>query len=344
MALTAASLRIGGPMRDVLEWMRDEDGHARPIGFVGSSTEPTPGATLLACEPGVARLPLAEEMIPMAHRRLIDGNVVHNSDSAVRARILDSDVCDITASTRSARQARLRVQQLATVHGCKEEFLAILSHELRSPLAAIQNAAYLLGSQTGQTPARQRAQALIERQVRRMTQLVDDLLDVSRINHGRLHLERERIDLRVVASNAIETLESDINERHQQLITALPDAPVWLRADPWRLEQVFVNLLTNASKYTDAGGVLELWVHTRAAQAVVHIRDSGMGIAPDDLPHIFDLFRQADEAAPRSKSGLGIGLALVRTLVELHGGSVTAASAGNERGSEFTVRLPREIP
>jgi signal transduction histidine kinase len=362
-------------MRDVLEWMRDataeytsagmsavthrterltvddgapihvpEDGQGRPIGFLGSSTESTPGATLLACEPGVARLPLAEEMIPMAHRPRIDGNVVHNSDSPVRARILDSDACDITASTRSARQARLRVQQLATVNGCKEEFLAILSHELRSPLAAIQNAAYLLGSQPGQTPARQRAQALIERQVRRMNQLVDDLLDVSRINHGRLHLECERIDLRVVASNAIETLESDINERHQQLITALPDAPVWLRADPWRLEQVFVNLLTNASKYTDAGGVLGLWVHTRAAQAVVHIRDSGMGIAPDDLPHIFDLFRQADEAAPRSKSGLGIGLALVRTLVELHGGSVTAASAGSERGSEFTVRLPREIP
>jgi len=117
---------------------------------------------------------------------------------------------------------------------------------------------------------------------------------------------------------------------------------VWLQADPWRLEQVFVNLLANASRYTDAGGELAVRVHTRDGQAVVAIRDSGIGVAPDALAHIFDLFRQADAAAPRSKSGLGIGLALVRTLVELHGGSVTAASAGVGQGSEFTVRLPRE--
>jgi signal transduction histidine kinase len=226
------------------------------------------------------------------------------------------------------RQARLRVKELTAANRRKDEFLATLSHELRSPLAAIQNAVGLLSSQTGETPARQRTQALIERQARRMTQLVDDLLDVSRITHGRLQLQRERIDLRASVSNAIETLESDINERGQQLTTALPDAPVWLQADPWRLEQVFVNLLANASRYTDAGGELAVWVHTRDGQAVVGIRDSGIGIAPDALPHIFDLFKQADEAAPHSKSGLGIGLALVRNLVELHGGSVTAASAG----------------
>jgi len=393
MALTAASLRIRGePMRDVLEWMRDataeytnpsfsavargteqliddggapvhvlEDERAPATGLVGRTTASSPGAALLACEPGFPRLPRAEDMIPIPDANSdpvletqpiaapnggsrLNGDVVHNIDSQVGARILDSDVCGITSRRRSARQAPLQVQELGAANRCKDEFLAILSHELRSPLAAIQNAVYLLGSQTGQTPARQRAQALIERQVRRMRQLVDDLLDLSRINHGRLHLQCERIDLRVVASNAIETLESDINECHQQLITALPDAPVWLRADPWRLEQVFVNLLSNASKYTDSGGVLELSVHTREGQAVVRIRDSGIGISPEALPHIFDLFRQGDDAVPRSKSGLGIGLALVRTLVELHGGSVTAASAGAERGSEFTVRLPRGSP
>jgi signal transduction histidine kinase len=233
-------------------------------------------------------------------------------------------------------------EELATANRRKDEFLAMISHELRSPLASIQNAVRLLGSQIGESVARQRAQALIARQVRRMTHLVDDLLDVSRISHGRLHLQRERIDLRVVVSNAIETLESDINERNHHLTTALPDGPVWLNADPLRLEQVFVNLLANASKYTDAGGELAVWVHTRDDLAVVRIRDSGIGITPDALPHIFDLFRQADEAAPYSRSGLGLGLALVRNLLELHGGSVTAASAGIQQGSEFTVRLPRE--
>lgn len=257
--------------------------------------------------------------------------------SGARVTMLSNDVCGMTSRLRPP--ALTQEQDAVNRYN---EFLAMVGHELRSPLAAMQNAAYLASTQTGQTPVRQKAQAVIERQVRRMTHLVEDLMDVSRINYGRLHLERERIDLRVVASNAIETLESDINGRHQQLITALPDTPVWLRADPWRLEQVFVNLLTNASKYTDAGGVLELSVQVRDAQAVVLVRDSGMGIAPDALPHIFELFRQADEASPRSKSGLGVGLALVRTLVVLHGGSVTAASDGAERGSEFTVRLPME--
>ena len=183
---------------------------------------------------------------------------------------------------------------------------------------------------------------MIERQVRRMTQLVHDLLDVSRITHGRLHLQRERIDLRDVVNNAIETLESDIKQRNHRLTTALPDAPVWLQGDPGRLEQVFVNLLANASRYTDVGGELAVWVHLRDGQAVVRVRDSGIGIAPEVLPHLFDLFRQADEATSRSRSGLGIGLALVRDLVESHGGSVTGASAGLGEGSEFTVRLPRE--
>jgi signal transduction histidine kinase len=298
-----------------------EDEPAAAILFVGSTTEPSPG---------------------QKRRRRINGDALHNPDPPWRAGIFDSAVRDIRPYARRLRQARLRAKELVNANRRKDEFLAMLSHELRSPLAAIQNAVRLLSSQTGETPARQSTQALIGRQVRRMTQLVDDLLDVSRISHARLRLQRERIDLRVVVSNAIETLESDINERHHQLSTALPDAPVWLQADPGRLEQVFVNLLANASRYTEAGGELAVWVHTRDGQAVVGIRDSGIGIAPDALPHIFDLFKQADEATPRSKSGLGIGLALVRKLVELHAGSVTAASDGIGQGSEFTVCLPRK--
>ena len=279
----------------------------------------------------------------LASRRGVNAQPPANTVlKAVLHNIEDDILRDITQHTRPSRQTQLRVEELALANRRKDEFLAMLSHELRSPLASIGNAIRLLSSQTEETPARQRTQVMIERQVRRMTQLVDDLLDVSRITHGRLHLQRERIDLRVVASNAIETLESDINERHHRLTTALPDAPVWLQADPCRLEQVFVNLLANASRYTNAGGELTVWMHTREGQAVVRVRDSGIGIAPEVLPQLFDLFRQADEAAPRSQSGLGIGLALVRNLVESHGGTVTGASAGLGHGSEFTVRLPRE--
>jgi signal transduction histidine kinase len=174
-----------------------------------------------------------------------------------------------------------------------------------------------------------------------MTHLATGLLDVTRIASGRLRLKRERVDLCVVVRAAIETLESDFKQRDHRIAATLPDAPVWLHAEAGRLEQVFVNLLANASKYTDAGGDLALSVHTSDGDAIVRVRDCGIGIAPDVLPHIFDLFVQADEAAPRSRSGLGIGLALVRMLAELHGGSVIAASAGLGQGSEFTVRLPQ---
>jgi len=250
----------------------------------------------------------------------------HFSGEGVRERLIDPSA----------------LQELAAASRRKDEFLAILSHELRSPLAAIQNCVCFLISPTGENAARQRALAVIQRQVHQMTQLVEDLLDVSRISHGRLYLQREWIDLRVLVSNAVETLQADSNQCHHRLTTVLPAAPVWLQADPRRLEQVFVNLLANASRYTESGGELAVWLHAGEGQAVVRIRDSGIGIAPDALPHIFDLFGQADEAAPCSKSGLGIGLALVRNFVELHGGSVTAESAGLKQGSEFTVRLPTE--
>lgn len=247
---------------------------------------------------------------------------------------------DDTLYTRC--QARLRVDELTRANLRKDKFLAILGHELRNPLAAIHNGIHLLSHQTEETSARQKIEAMIERQVCRMTQLVDDLLDGSRIGHGYPSLQRERIDLRDVVNNAIQTLESDIKQRNHRLATTLPDAPVWLQGDSGRLEQVFVNLLANASKYTDTGGQLAVSVHARDAQAVVRVRDSGIGFAPQALPHLFDLFWQADAAVSRSRSGLGIGLALVRDLVESHGGVVTAESAGLGHGSEFTVFLPRE--
>jgi signal transduction histidine kinase len=175
-----------------------------------------------------------------------------------------------------------------------------------------------------------------------MTQLTAGLLDVSRISRGELRLQRERVDLRLVLGQAIETMEPDMQQRGHRLSTLWPDRPVWVHADTDRLNQVFGNLLGNASKYTDPAGNVALSLQVREHDAVVCVRDSGIGIAAEDLPQIFDLFMQADQAAARSRSGLGIGLALVRTLVELHGGRVAVFSAGLGQGSEFTVWLPLE--
>ena len=163
----------------------------------------------------------------------------------------------------------MHVEDLALAIRRKDEFMAILGHELRSPLAAIHNGIHLLSHQAQDTAAPQKLTAMLERQVHRMTRLVDDILDVSRITHGRLHLRCERMDLRDVVSNAIQTLESDIKQRNHRLTTELPDMPVWLQGDPGRLEQVFVNLLANASKYTDMGGELRVEVHLRDRKSVV---------------------------------------------------------------------------
>ena len=236
--------------------------------------------------------------------------------------------------------AQLQVQQLVAANRRKDEFLAFLAHELRSPLGAIGYAVGLLRKDSTDSGRQQPLQALIERQVLRMTQLVDEVLDVSRITNGLLNLHNERVDLRVVIIHAMETLQSDIKGRKQHLSSCMPEVPVWVMGDERRLEQIFVNLLANASRYTDNGGQLTTWLCTEGAAAVIRIRDSGIGMAPESLSGIFELFRQANEADPRSKAGLGVGLALVRQLVDLHGGRVTAASEGIGRGSEFTISLP----
>ena len=242
---------------------------------------------------------------------------------------------------RPSREAR-RVEKLVSTDRHKDEFLATLAQELRNPMGVIRNALTLLQREQGMTPGGQRAQALIECQVRRMTRLVDDLLDLSRIRKGQLYLQRERIDLRTVVRNAVETLEPEVSERRQQLTVALPQSPVWVQADLLRLEQVFVSLLTNSSRYTDAGGELSVFMHVGNHRVVVRFRDTGIGIAPDALPHLCDLFMHADAAPPCAQAGLGIGLALARSLVALHGGRMTAASAGLGQGSELTVHLLQE--
>ena len=231
-------------------------------------------------------------------------------------------------------------QQLGTENGLQSEFVTVFSHELRNSLSAIRTATCVLRMETSAGPEAVKARALIERQVGQMARLVEDLLDVSRVRSGHLRLQCERIDLCAVAAHAAQTVEFAMQQRNHRMTTAFPEAPVWLHADPHRLEQVLVNLLINAAKYTEAGGEVELSVAWEADEASVRIRDTGIGIAPDVLPHIFDLFVQANPSSPRADAGLGIGLALVRSLVECHGGRVTAASAGLQHGSEFTIHLP----
>jgi two-component system, sensor histidine kinase len=236
-----------------------------------------------------------------------------------------------------------RVNELLSADRRKDEFLAMLCHELRSPLGAIQNAVSVLNGPAGQDRSeQQRLHALIERQVHHMTRLTADLFDVSGIAHGRLCLQRETIDLRTVLYQAVETITPELERRGHHLSIHCHDGPAWVQGDAARLQQVFRNLLDNACKYTDPGGDLALSLRVHDTFALICVRDSGIGIASNTLPRIFDLFVQADAPTRRPEAGLGIGLALVRTLVEMHGGSVAAVSAGVGQGSEFSVRLPVE--
>ena len=254
---------------------------------------------------------------------------------------------DITERSRLERETQDQAQALAELHRRKDEFLAMLSHELRNPLAPLTSAVELLRLQKNQNPAYSQACQVIERQVGQMKHLVDDLLEVSRITSGNVRLRKKPVRMGDLVERALETVQPLILKRRHQLTVSLPPGPLWLEADATRLEQVLVNLLNNAAKYTDEGGCLWLSVGleddaaSKAGEAVVvtKVRDTGIGITPELLPHVFELFTQAERAIDRSQGGMGVGLCLVRQLVELHGGSVEAHSILGQ-GSEFVVRLP----
>jgi PAS domain S-box-containing protein len=222
----------------------------------------------------------------------------------------------------------------------KDEFLATLAHELRNPLAPIRNAVQILNAKGSIHPDLRRARAVLDRQVQLMARLLEDLLDVSRISRNRLELRMERVELAAVLDGALETSRPVIEAASHELTLTLPPEPIHLEADPVRLAQVFANLLNNAAKYTDEGGRIRLTAERQGSHAIVSVRDSGIGIAAEVLPNIFEIFSQAKLASVRSQDGLGIGLSLVKGLVGLHGGSVEARSDGPGRGSEFVVRLP----
>jgi signal transduction histidine kinase/ActR/RegA family two-component response regulator len=223
----------------------------------------------------------------------------------------------------------------------KDEFLAMLAHELRNPLAPISAAAQLLNLGPPDNARVERTSAIIARQVAHMTGLIDDLLDVSRVTRGLVVLAREEVDLRRVIGDAIEQVRPLIEARRHQLALHLSTEPAIVEGDPKRLVQVIANLLNNAAKYTHEGGRLSIWMGITPEQVLVSVSDNGIGISAELLPTVFDLFSQAERTPDRSQGGLGLGLALVKSLVELHGGMVTAASEGRNLGSEFTIRLPR---
>ncbi len=280
---------------------------------------------------------------------------------------------DVTERSRFEMQMREQAAKLSDLHHRKDEFLAMLSHELRSPLAPIANAVRLLGlNKASESLIQQQARGIIERQMGQLQHLVNDLLEVSRITSGRIQIRRETIAVSGIVEVAVETARPLIEQRRHELTVSLPPEPIWLHADAARLEQVVVNLLTNAAKYTEEGGHIWLTVELEGgvpvaelvrvqsgsppiptdradsrtltssatpAFVLIRVRDTGVGISPALLPCVFDLFTQAERSLDRSQGGLGIGLALVQRLTELHGGTVEASSVLGQ-GSEFVVRLP----
>lgn len=249
-------------------------------------------------------------------------------------------VSEITERKRIEEEQRRRAEQLAEADRRKDEFLATLAHELRNPLAPIRNALQVMSLAGDDPRILDQARSVMERQVDQMVRLIEDLLDVSRITRNKLELRKEQVELAVAVQSAVETARPSIEAAGHELKVDLPNEPILLYADLTRLAQIFSNLLTNAAKYTERGGKITLSAEKEGAAVTVRVRDTGMGIPADKLPYIFDLFVQVERAIEKAQGGLGIGLTLVKRLVELHGGTIEAKSNGPGEGSEFIVRLP----
>jgi len=282
--------------------------------------------------------------------RPVEVEIVANVYQEGQQSVIQCNIRDITIRASMERQLQDQAVVVEDLHRRKDEFLAMLSHELRSPLAPIANALHLIILRgKHEDPIEQQALDIIERQVGQLQHLVDDLLEVSRITSGRLHLRKEQVRVADVVNGAVETARPLIEHHHHELTVTVPDAAIWLNADAARLEQVLVNLLTNAAKFTHEGG--HLWLAAELdtrhpalpSQVLIRIRDNGVGISPALVPDIFDLFSQSVRSLDRAQGGLGIGLALVQRLTELHGGTVEVHTSLGE-GSEFVVCLPTITP
>jgi signal transduction histidine kinase len=244
--------------------------------------------------------------------------------------VLFADVTQRVRAEKALREADRR----------KDEFLAMLAHELRNPLAAIRNAVQVLLQKEGDAQTARSAAEILDRQVGHMVRQVDDLLDVSRISRGKIELREQQVELAPIVRHAVETVRPLCTTLGHEITVTLPPESLYVAGDPVRLAQVVGNLLNNACKFTDRGGHIWLTVEGEGDLAVIRVRDTGIGLATDQIDQIFELFAQVDNTLERARDGLGLGLTLVKTLVEMHGGAVEARSAGPGRGSEFTVRLP----
>jgi signal transduction histidine kinase/ActR/RegA family two-component response regulator len=270
--------------------------------------------------------------------------LVSNSEAGETPRSIaqdESEFLETISKYVTAAYERLRlIEQLREQDRRKDEFLATLAHELRNPLAPMNNGLQLMRLAASNPATLEHARAMMERQLQQMKRLVDDLMDVSRISRNRLELRKEFVELATVVNRATETSRPLIEGAEQELLVSLPEEPVLIDGDPVRLAQAFSNLLNNASKYSEKGSFIWFQAEQTGDEIIVTVRDTGIGIPADNLPNIFDIFVQVDRSLERSQGGLGIGLTLVRQLVQMHGGSVEVRSDGPGHGSEFIVRLP----
>jgi signal transduction histidine kinase len=278
-----------------------------------------------------------------AHDGLVVGVLSTHFRAPHRLSPQDEQVLDLYACHAADLITRLRDQQaLEDGRRRKDEFPALLAHELRNPLAAMASALEVMRRRRTDARLVDQAHVTLERQLRHMVRLVDDLLDVGRIAAGKLELRRERVNLATVVLEVVEACRPQVEAGGHALSVGLPETPVHLDADPVRLAQIIGNLVANACKFTEPGGRIRLIAERVGADVAIRVEDSGCGIAPDLLPRVFDMFMQAERTLPQSRGGLGLGLPLVKRLTEMHGGSVAVHSAGEGRGSEFTIRLPAE--
>ncbi len=327
------------PIARMLTGWEDEQAKKRTLGEI-FRTVPERQITSLA--ESASRLPGDHEAVPSSESMiLIDRSGFERPIEASASPIRNErgEVFGVVVVFHDLTERKRVEDELRNADRRKDEFLAMLAHELRNPLSAISNAVQLAkrgGWETRQTWT----QEVLERQVHNLSRLIDDLLDVSRVSRGKIQLRETVVDLGVVLDDAVQTVRPLIEERRHAIEVAYPTHGLHLRGDATRLEQIVVNLLNNAAKYTESGGRIELSAARENEFLVVRVRDTGVGIAADQVGRMFDLFTQGDRSLARSEGGLGIGLTLVRTLTEMHGGSVTAQSGGHGCGSEFTVRLP----
>jgi PAS domain S-box-containing protein len=288
----------------------------------------------------LAKLQRGESLVNFPARLRCKNGAIKHVRMSSNAYFEDGRLVYTRCFTRDVSQQWQAEKALVDADRRKDEFLATLSHELRNPLAPIRSALELLDNPSCEAGTRVNATSVIHRQVDQMTRLIDDLLDVSRITRDKIELRKCDVELASIINYASETSRPTLEAAGHQLEVLLPTQPVWLHVDPTRLSQVFANLLNNAAKFTPSRGRIRIEAEIDGVEVVIRVSDNGLGISCEALAYVFDMFRQADQSLERSQGGLGIGLTIVRRLVELHGGMVNAQSEGPNKGSEFTVRLP----